>query len=257
MAYSVQWGQKSPGLLVFLLDQSGSMSGENEIKVSDAVHSAILELINNCISGTKVKNRVYITIIGYGNEDDVSILKEGWASDFAADLQQCKANGTKIIEPVSYGGTPMAEGFQMALDCIENWINERETAGTEIPAPIVINITDGMPNSEDEATDVAQQIMNTKTPDGNVILFNIHMNEYGEEIRFPRTLSQAGNSDEAKFLFEISSEMNDQFIRVAHSKGFEGISKGAKGFIANANGDTLVRFIEFGSSVSTLTMTPR
>lgn len=55
MAYSIQWGQKSPGHLIFLLDQSGSMSGENEIKVVDAVHAAILELINNCISGTKVK----------------------------------------------------------------------------------------------------------------------------------------------------------------------------------------------------------
>lgn len=257
MAYSIQWGQKSPGHLIFLLDQSGSMSGENEIKVVDAVHAAILELINNCISGTKVKNRVYITIIGYGNEDDVSILKEGWASDYAIDLQQCKANGTKIIEPVSYGGTPMAEGFQMALDCIERWIDERKTAGTDIPAPIVINITDGMPNSEDEAKDAAHDIMNTTTPDGNVILFNIHMDEDGNEIRFPRTLSQAGGSDEAKFLFEISSEMNDQFIRVAHSKGFEGVTKGAKGFIANANGDTLVRFIEFGSSVSTIAMTPR
>ena len=257
MAYSIQWGQKTPGHLLFLLDQSGSMSGENEVKVADAVHKAILEVINNCILGGKVKNRVYITIIGYGNEDDVCIIKEGWASDYLSDLQKCKEDGSTIIEPVSYGDTPMAEGFRMALECIEKWLDERKSLGSEIPAPIVINITDGFPNDEDEAKDAAHDIMNTKTPDGNVILFNIHMDEDGNEIRFPRTLSQAGNSDEAKFLFEISSEMNDQFIRVAHTKGFEGITKGAKGFIANANGDTLVRFIEFGSIVSQVAMTPR
>lgn len=257
MAYSILWGQKSPGHLIFLLDQSGSMCGENEIKVVDAVHSAILELINNCISGTKVKNRVYITIIGYGNKNDVSIIKEGWANDYALDLQACKAKGTKIIDPVSYGGTPMAEGFEMARDCIDKWLNDRRNAGGDIPAPIVINITDGMPNCESEATAAARNVMNISTPDGNVILFNIHMDKNGNEIRFPRTISQAGNSDEAKFLFGISSDMNDQFVRVAHFKGFEGVTQGAKGFVANANGDTLVRFIEFGSIVSTVAMTPK
>lgn len=257
MAYTTQWGQKSPGYLVFLIDQSGSMCGTKERKVVDAVHAAILELINNCISGTKVKNRVYITIIGYGNENNVSIVKEGWASDYAADLQKCKVNGTKIIEPLSYGGTPMDEAFMMAQKCIEKWISDRQSSGSDIPAPIVINITDGYPNDATSATNAAKSLMNISTHDGNIIVFNIHMNESEKEIRFPRTLSQAGTSNEAAFLFNISSEMNEQFIRVAQSKGFEGIFSGAKGFIANANGDTLVRFIEFGSSVSAVAMVPR
>lgn len=256
MAYSIQWGQKSPGHIIFLIDQSGSMSGSNERKASQAVHKAIEEIIQNCIDGSKVKNRVFITIIGYGNKNDVCILKEGWASDYLLDFQKCQSNGALIIEPDSYGGTPMAEGFDMAKECLEKWLDDRRNTGTDIPAPIVINITDGMPNSEAEATKSAQDIMNMNTPDGNVVLFNIHMDEEGREIRFPRSTSQTSGSEEAAFLFNISSEMNDQFIRIAHSKGFEGVSKGAKGFIANANGDTLVRFIEFGSSVSN-PMTPR
>lgn len=257
MAYTIQWGQKSPGHLIFLLDQSGSMSGKNEIKVVDAVHTAIVELINNCIHGNKVKNRLYMTIIGYGNEDGVSIIKEGWASDYAVDLQLCKANGTKIIEPVSYGGTPMDKGFEMTKKCLEKWLQDRNAAGSDIPAPIVINITDGYPNDIDNATSAAHEILNMMTPDGNVILFNIHMDEQGQEIRFPKSINQLGKSIEGEFLFKISSEMNDQFIRVAKSKGFEGVTKGAKGFVVNANGDTLVRFIEFGSSVSTVAMVPK
>ena len=230
------------------------MAGKNEKKVVDAVHAAILELVNNCISGTKVKERVFITIIGYGNPKDVSIIKKGWASDYARDLQKCKENGTRIIEPESYGGTPMDLGFQKAAECIEKWLEDRQSAGGDIPAPIVINITDGMPNSNEDATREAKKLMNMSTPDGNVIVFNIHMDEYSNnEIRFPSTPADAGDSEEAQFLFDISSEMTDQFVRVAKSKGFEGVCRGAKGFIANANGDTLVRFIEFGSSVSTLT----
>ena len=130
MAYSIQWGQKSPGHIIFLIDQSGSMSGDNEIKAAEAVHKAIEEIINNCINGTKVKNRVYITIIGYGNENDVCILKEGWATDYVMDLQKCKSNGTLIVEPDSYGGTPMAEGFDISiikddfLDFIAKFKNE-------------------------------------------------------------------------------------------------------------------------------------
>ena len=258
MAYSVLWGTKSPGHLVFLLDQSGSMSGNNETKVVEAVHAAILELVNNCISGTKVKERVYITIIGYGNEDNVSIIKEGWASDYARDLQTCRENGRRIIDPVSYGGTPMDDGFKMAGDCIAKWLGDRQAADGDVPAPIVINITDGMPNDKESATSEAKRLMNMSTPDGNVIVFNIHMDEYSNhEIRFPSTRAEAGDSEEAKFLFDISSEMTEQFVRVARAKGFEGVSKGSKGFVANANGNTLVRFIEFGSSVSTLNMTPR
>ncbi len=258
MAYSVLWGTKSPGHLLFLLDQSGSMAGKNEQKVADAVHAAILELINNCISGTKVKERVFITIIGYGNQEDVSIIKEGWASDYARDLQKCKENGTRIIAPESFGGTPMELGFQKAAECITKWLNDRQNAGGEIPAPIVINITDGMPNSTETATSEAKKLMNMSTPDGNVILFNIHMDEFSNhEIQFPSTPAEAGDSMEAHFLYDISSEMTEQFVRVAKSKGFEGVCKGAKGFVANANGDTLVRFIEFGSSVSTFNITPR
>ena len=197
MSYSIQWGHYFPCHLIFLIDQSGSMCGSKEVKAAEAVHQAIEEIINNCINGTKVKNRVYITIIGYGNEHDVCILKEGWATDYVADLQQCKVSGSLIIEPDSYGGTPMAEGFDKAKDCLEKWLNDRSAAGTDIPAPIVINITDGMPNDEDDATASAHEIMNMTTPDGNVILFNIHMDEDGREIRFPRSISQTGGSDEA------------------------------------------------------------
>lgn len=251
------WGRKSPGHLIYLIDQSGSMSGPNEVKAAEAVHAAIMDTFRGCVNGTEVRNRVYITIIGYGNEQGVSIIREGWMTDFVEDLKQCKTNNTTIIAPKSYGMTPMTEAFQLAYKCLTTWINTRQgicendpQAG--IPAPIVINITDGYPDDRQSATVEAKKIMNLTTPDGNVLLFNIHMDDSEEtaEIKFPSDKAQLNGVEAGEFLFDISSEMSQEFIQVARQQRLEGIFPGAKGFVVNAKGDTLVRFVRFGSAVS-------
>ena len=88
--YSLMWGRKTPGHLIYLIDQSGSMAGDNEVKAAEAVHAAIMDTFRGCINGQEVRNRVYITIIGYGNENGVSIIREGWMTDYVADLKACR-----------------------------------------------------------------------------------------------------------------------------------------------------------------------
>lgn len=255
--YSLMWGRKTPGHLIYLIDQSGSMCGSNEVKAAEAVHAAIMDTFRGCVSGTEIRNRVYITIIGYGNEQGVSILKEGWMAEFVAELQQCKKDGTTIIAPKSYGGTPMAQAFNLAKQCLEAWIDERQKIcnndpNAGIPAPIVINITDGYPDDRDKATVAAQSIMNMTTPDGNVLLFNIHMDDSDEsvEIKFPNDKSMLNGVEAGEFLYDISSEMSPEFIQIARQQRLEGIFPGAKGFVVNAKGNTVVRFVRFGSGVS-------
>ena len=251
------WGRKTPGHLVYLIDQSGSMTGQNEVKAAEAVTAAIMETFRGCVSGTEVRNRVYITIIGYGNEQGVSIIREGWMADFVEDLKVCKANNTSIVAPKSYGTTPMAEAFILANKCLTTWIDSRQSICNNdpqagIPAPIVINITDGYPDDRNTATREAQKLMEISTPDGKVLLFNIHMDDSPEtaEIRFPSDKSQLNGVEAGEFLFDISSEMSPAFIEVARRMRLEGIFPGAKGFVVNAKGDTLVRFVRFGSAVS-------
>jgi uncharacterized protein YegL len=255
--YALMWGRKSPGHLVYLIDQSGSMSGPNEVKAAEAVHAAIMDTFRGCVNGTEVRNRVYITIIGYGNEQGVSIIREGWMTDFVEDLKQCKNNNTTIIAPKSYGGTPMAQAFSLANKCLSNWITARQNICANdpqagIPAPIIINITDGYPDDKNTAKDEALKLMNISTPDGNVLLFNIHMDDSEEtaEIKFPSDKAQLNGVEAGEFLFDISSEMSPEFIQVAKQQKLEGIFPGAKGFVVNAKGDTLVRFVRFGSAVS-------
>lgn len=102
------------------------------------------------------------------------------------------------------------------------------------------------------ARKAAQDIMNITTPDGNVLLFNIHMDDSVDnvEIRFPNDRSVLNGVVAGEFLFDISSEMSPEFIQVAKQQKLEGIFPGAKGFVVNAKGDTLVRFVRFGSAVS-------
>lgn len=251
----IQWGTKTPGHIIYLIDQSGSMSGANEQKAAESITSAMIETLKGCIQGKEVRNRVYITIIGYGNEDGVSIVKEGWIADFVNDLQLCKKNSSTIIPAKSYGMTPMAEAFALANKCITTWLSQRESVQGDykIPAPIVINITDGYPDDVNEATIEAQKVMNIVTrDDGNVLVFNIHMDDSVDqvEVKFPTTKSLLNGVIEGEFLYDISSEMTPDFIKAAQAQKFEGIVPGSKGFVVNAKGDTLVRFVTFGSGVS-------
>lgn len=255
--YTLMWGRKAPGHLIYLIDQSGSMAGENAKKAAEAVHAALMDTLRGCIQGSEVRDRVFVTIIGYGNENGVSIIRDGWMSEFVADLKSSRETKKTIIEPKAYGMTPMAEAFQLAKQCLETWIDTRKNiCATDpqagIPAPIVINITDGYPDNRNSATQAAQELMNLSTPDGNVLLFNIHMDDSIDniEIRFPNDKDVLNGVEAGEFLFDISSEMSPEFIKVAQQQKLEGIFPGAKGFVVNAKGDTLVRFVRFGSAVS-------
>lgn len=59
-----------------------------------------------------------------------------------------------------------------------------------IPAPIVINITDGEPcdgtsTAKDRAVASAKELLSLCGTDGNVTLFNLHISDEGVEIVFP------------------------------------------------------------------------
>lgn len=260
MAERMQWGRKTPGLLVFLIDQSGSMySGKNDERVAKAIQDAVFECFSACISGDNVKARFNLVLIGYGAK--VEEIWSGWINDdsLAQKLQEANDRGGSFIPAVCDGGTPMAQAFEMAKEKIENWISELEEQKKReqingIPAPIIINVTDGYPDSQESARRAAQDLLNMKTEDGNVMLFNMHISaRKTDEILFPKDKSQLSGSQEGNFLFDISTELDEDMVNVAFSNGFEKVKPGAKGMIANACGETIAKFISFGSAVSGVT----
>jgi len=176
-------------------------------------------------------------------------------------LLEAKENGTCIIPAIADGLTPMAKAFAFAKVVVDKFIEERQGSG--IAAPIVINITDGMPTipiqqgdmligeTGPEADEVARkfalELMNTSTPDGNVLLFNAHISNEDPEIVCPVDISSTRGIHEAEFLFSISSPLTEQMIAKGKGLGFN-VGKGSKGFVVNARNTTLASFIQMGST---------
>ena len=277
MNNSKQWSTATPGYIIFLVDQSGSMAedytgGNNKAEFTALViNRTINEIILANADGAKTKDRVFISIIGYGGGggntvDDIrseylSVFENSplrrekvkkKISDGAGGLVEIEEQMNISIEPKCprNGLTPMAEAFDFAKQLIDGWINKK----TENPAPIIINITDGMPytgggslaDETQKTISVANTIMNINTVDGNPIIFNVHLGRppYNES-SFESNDSQLG--DEAKFLFNISSKVPEAYREAATKHGFV-TSEESRGFVSNASPETLIQFINFGSS---------
>ena len=74
--YEEQWSSANPGLLIILIDQSGSMtspmSGAGSKTRSEyaslAVNRVIKTIIDKSFNGKTPKNRAFVSVIGY-NQD--------------------------------------------------------------------------------------------------------------------------------------------------------------------------------------------
>lgn len=68
-----QWSSATPGLLMILLDQSGSMLNDYEgnesatVFASRAVNKVIDNIIQKNCNGEAPKNRCFISVIGYNH----------------------------------------------------------------------------------------------------------------------------------------------------------------------------------------------
>jgi hypothetical protein len=88
-----QWSSATPGLLIILLDQSGSMTepyeGTSRTKFATlAVNKVIDNIIQKNFDGEAPKNRCFISVIGYDN--DVKELCSGWLKDLDANPYDMK-----------------------------------------------------------------------------------------------------------------------------------------------------------------------
>lgn len=265
--YEMQWGRKTPGMIIFLVDQSGSMMNQDKhIKVAKAIQDAVYECFLGCLSGTEVKRRFFLNVIGYGQEDKVKNLWSSWVDDEQLKLAliDAKKKNASFISPVAGGVTPMADAINLATEYINKHISDCIQGMNlglinGIPAPIVVNITDGMPceyhkstNESIKATEIAaSNLTKISTPDGRVRFFNLHLSDDNNtEILFPQQSCDVSNSKEGQLLFGISSELDENMVMTAKKYGLETAKVGSKAMIVNASGELISRFIQFGSAVS-------
>jgi len=258
--YTKQWSSSSPGHIIFLIDQSGSMSDKWDDNKSKAEQTALVlnRVINDIIltnmSGNKPKDRVRISLIGYGKNKKV--LKSGLLSEFAnsplrIDKIKKKVNNIDgdivsideempiFIESEYGGGTPMHNAFNLATELIsKDDVNN--------PSPIIINISDGAPNNKKSVENSVEKINSITISDGVPLIFNIHIGNSKNKISFPSKKDELFNDSMAEFLFGISSIVPNSLKEQAQSLDFE-LTDESRGFIANADIIDLIKFINFGS----------
>ena len=272
MAYNLKWSESKPGHLVWLVDLSYSMkTGDKIVKVIEALQSSLREIISGCYKGNgNFVPAFTTTIIGY-NTDIIPLfpsshLAFGSINNVAGLIKKANTSNEPLFN-YKEGGiaepnwmTYMTKAFNAARENIEKWI--AESNGRQLPAPIVINITDGQPEEAKkslevcarEALEAAQRLKNVRTPDGNVLLWNLHFGDSGnlKELQFPNTPpTPTGDVREdmrLKFLYECSTIMPDSIITRANENGIP-MLKGSHGMVSNIkDGDSLAKLIVFGST---------
>ena len=260
---NVPIGTSNPGCIVILVDQSYSMSesfnneGTKAERATLAVNRVLEELVLACRTGEKIRERCYMTVIGYGEQ--VECVVEGMISDILSRVVRMEKVKKMIpdsvggiieseiempiwLEPKASGSTPMHEAFQHAAEVIERWISHKPDS---FP-PIVINITDGAATRPDLAGDNARKIMRMETTDGASLVFNLHIANGEQEVVFPHETTQFSGEPLAEYLFYISSALPQPLVKPAEDAGFLP-ELGARCFGYNMDETSMIKLLQFGS----------
>ena len=241
MSYRQRWESNRPGYLLFLLDQSGSMSdpfqgeqmGAGQRKcdmVATVLNSFLNELIvTNTIAqrdgSTVVKPRAEISVIGYEGSFVGSALTGALKDKEVVTLAELQLNPLDIerrakkemdetgqiieflvpfpiwVKPMAGGGTPMCAALHKACTLAQKWVQQHP----DNYPPVIINVTDGMATDGD-ATKIVREIERITTRDGQALLFNVHLTdlEYSP-VYYPASERELPNDRFARSLFKMSS----------------------------------------------------
>ena len=282
MPYTADISRNNPGCFLFLLDQSGSMTGalggQPGLRKMDAAADAINRVLDavsqRCSQGMDIRDYFHIGVITYntdgGGSTTLGTVFPGTSTDQpfltvsqVVDLAEVEERQIKesdgaggIVEvtrkfpvwlhPAASYGTPMCEALSAAAKAVQDWIDQHPDSYP----PMVINVTDG------DATDgnpepLAQEIMALGTSDGNALLYNAHLSAMS--VQPVQYLAQDGDlpGDEyASRLFRMSSVFPDPVCDLAASMGLP-VTQGSRGYVFNADMVALVQFLDIGTRAAT------
>lgn len=269
MPYSKEISRTNPSCILFLLDQSGSMSdsvnGERKDQYLAKVFNRTLQdLILRCSKDEGVRNYFLVGAIGYGGSAAQNAFRtetvlvpiseladtpiridevEKKLPDGAGGLVTTKSKFPVWYEPKAGGLTPMGAALRLAFDEIEKFCSEHP----ESFPPVIMNMTDGMSTDEDPEP-VANALTDIETLDGKALLLNLHISDHStESMAFPSNESDVGNDEYARTLFRMSSELPHNMQQAAKERGYPNATEGARGYIFNAQPENIVHFFEIGT----------
>jgi len=273
--YTAKITRAAPTAFVFLLDQSGSMAGEMQWKSNAYSKAAIAayvlntlvdQLVERAMDGNDVKDYYKIAGIGYGGTDSYeanycwqgNLQGKDWVT-----LAELRANKTVSFNALKVNGidkqgwipaiagtlTPMKSAMQKAYTLLQTWIAMHK--GKDCFPPTVINITDGEASDAEniELIQLANSIKELHTIDGNVLFFNININDGStESITFPTKRDELPDDENAHLLYAMSSEMPRAFYKEISNYKKIDVQKQYVAMAYNAGSTELIQFMNIGTS---------
>lgn len=170
MNYTIQASQRTPALIIYLIDISASMNMLMEDRrridvVYEALSLAIRQMVFRSTKGNRLTPRYRIAILAYS--DDVYDLLNG-----IKGIDEIAAIGSlPDLTPKRFSDS--AKAFIQAEKILQSEIPNMQ----DCPAPLVCHMTDGVATGEDPEP-IARRIMNMSVPDGNVLVENIFISDH-------------------------------------------------------------------------------
>jgi len=218
MPYEILATSKTPALIIYLLDVSGSMSEKLGDKrrvdvVMDALGAMLRQMVFRSTKGSRVSPRYRVAMYAY--------------SDNVYDL----LNGVKGVDQVAQMGVPelstmrstdTSRGFAQ----VEKLLQQEMPGLAQCPAPLVCHMTDGEYTGTDPEP-IVHRIMSLKVPDGNILVENIFISDniLSEQINDPYQWSGVLpntklRSDYARKLRAMSSPLPDGYRVMMRESGY-------------------------------------
>lgn len=290
--YTQSWASYQPGCMIFLLDQSGSMSekfGQTQAgkdrRKCDAVATVLNSFLNELVltntipraDGTPdVRPRADICVLGYEGNSIDPILTGVLAGKEFVTLSELQLNPSDIemrkqkdmddtgaeievqvpfpiwVRPKAGGGTPMCAALRRARDLAAQWANNYPNSYP----PVIINVTDGAATDGDPAT-IAQEISQISTNDGRALLFSVHLTNLSEPpVAYPVSENDLPNDKYARLLFSISSVIPETSRALLETLLGRLVPPGARGLIFNGDATSVRLMFQFASKPRTQPLDP-
>jgi Mg-chelatase subunit ChlD len=237
MAYETVATTKTPALIIYLIDISLSMSdkfddGDSKIKhVNDAVARILQRMVQRSTKGEIVSPRYRLAMYAYS---DRPIDMLGKIESIAEVVRRGKP---KLA--VS-NATNTHAAFVTARDLLRRELPNLKSA----PAPMVCHLTDGEYNGQNPEP-VAQEIMQMRNDDGNVLIENIYVgSDFSKKAitdieAWPGIQSENElNGSWARQLFRMSSQLPASYTTVIEREGYS-LQAGSRMLIPCASKDLI------------------
>jgi von Willebrand factor type A domain len=248
MPHQIPATAKTPALIIYLLDVSGSMDdgldGERRIDhVNRALNGVLTQMVFRSTKGVVVSPRYRIALIAY--------------SDTPIDI----LGGVQGVDVIAQRGSPTLKSLR-TTDTYAAFVKAREILRQELPAmggcpaPLVCHMTDGLHSGHDPEP-IAREIMEMKSGDGNVLLQNIYVGSkltqtpIADPTGWPglRNESETANPYAAR-LFRMSSELPESYASMMADEGYA-LEAGTRMLYPAESG----QLVQLAFSVSGATMT--